>query len=488
MTKKIWAFLLAFALLTSWAPFAMASELEAESAPMETENEAAESDQEQFADAEDPENAQLNEAVALYEAGEYEEALGKFLTLAEAGNATAMAWTGFLYEQGLGTEKSVDEAMRWFTQAAELGDGYSMQYIGRLYYFGKLNDAGEADYAQALEWTQQAYDSGHVDAEMLEAVGLMYFFGNGTQTDYDQAEYWLTLAAELDRTEAMHRLGEIYDSHREDVEDHNAIARQWYERGAELDDASCKYHLACYMIDEATSEEEINRGMELCLEVAEAGNVPAMGKLAQLAMENGQYETAYAWLRKGEESGSEYSYIYDSLGFLYASGHVNGEADYEQAAHYYEHAAELGSGYALYQIGIMYQEGQHYEKSEEKAQEYFLMAEEAGYAQSAEKLAQIAMEKQDYETAYTWFSEAEEAGSEYSYVYDSLGFLYASGYVNGEADYEQAAHYYEHAAELGSGYALYQIGIMYQEGQHYEKSEEKAQKYFLMAEEAGYIE
>ncbi|WP_456402947.1 hypothetical protein [Hydrogenimonas sp.] len=61
----------------------------------------------------------LDEAIALYEASDYEEA---YVALKQhRKDAEAQYYLGMLYYEGFGVEKSLEEAKRWFKKASRQG-------------------------------------------------------------------------------------------------------------------------------------------------------------------------------------------------------------------------------------------------------------------------------------------------------------------------------------------------------------------------------
>lgn len=397
---------------------------------------------------------QYDEAVLCYDEGDYEQAFKMLFELAQTGDVTAMSWIGYLYEQGLGVDRDVVAATGWFKKAAEQGDGYSMSYLSKISY-------KDEKFEESIYWAEQARDIGYLDAEVCETIGKMYFLGDDIDQDYDEAKEWLTLAAERGRPEAIHRLGEIYQIHSENVPDHDQLAIEWYERGVALGDAACKYHLADYLQrDPNATIGMLTRSYDLFHEAIDAGNANAMLRYGTLLLQGYMGKTEHP-----EEVTEEVKEVF---------------ALFE--------ASDIATPDRIASIGDAWKNALPEVANLEEASRYYEMAAEQGSTYALEQLAQLASKSEDYETAYAYLIKAEQNGSESSYVYDMLGWLYASGHVGSEPDYDLAAQYYERSVELGSGYALYQIGTMYLQGQHYEADEEMAQEYYRLAEEAGYTE
>ena len=63
---------------------------------------------------------------------DYEKAVANYLISAEAGEAYSQYCLGWCYEKGLGVEKSVEEAEKWYRKAAEQGEKNAKERLGIL--------------------------------------------------------------------------------------------------------------------------------------------------------------------------------------------------------------------------------------------------------------------------------------------------------------------------------------------------------------------
>lgn len=71
----------------------------------------------------------FEEGERAYDDGDYAKALQLWLPLAEHGNPLAQTRLGFMYGNGIGVDRNVDEAIRWYGRASEAGQGYDMTII-----------------------------------------------------------------------------------------------------------------------------------------------------------------------------------------------------------------------------------------------------------------------------------------------------------------------------------------------------------------------
>jgi len=65
--------------------------------------------------------ADLEDAGAAYDRGDYETAIREYRPLAEKGEASAQAQLGWMYENGEGVPENDVELVKWFRKAAEQG-------------------------------------------------------------------------------------------------------------------------------------------------------------------------------------------------------------------------------------------------------------------------------------------------------------------------------------------------------------------------------
>lgn len=238
-----------------------------------------------------------------------------------------------------------------------------------------------------------------------------------------------------------------------------AMALTCFSALAEEDDGDSLYKLAREYYDRPErSEAELQRAIALFEMAAELGNEGALFDLA---------------------------YYYQ------------GERMYAKAVSYYEQLADRNHAIALYNLALIYRSDDLGERDLARAKECFSKSAEAGYAPSAVSLASMYMygvKAEDgtvlqapvYPEAVGYFLWAEALGSTDTIVYDNLGYFYCGNKNYVTPDYEKAINYYNKAIELGSGYSLFQVGLMYRDGTYYDVNLVQARDYFNRAVEAGY--
>lgn len=110
----------------------------------------------------------LNQAVALYDKQDYQNALTAFLEADTAGHFKAKRYLGLMYLKGEGVAKNEPQAFDYFKQASENGDITSQYWLGYCYENGIGTNA---DLKQAVYWYQKSAERGdHVSEPAINAL------------------------------------------------------------------------------------------------------------------------------------------------------------------------------------------------------------------------------------------------------------------------------------------------------------------------------
>lgn len=150
-----------------------------------------------------------------------------FEAKATAGEHVAQFAVAQHYHQGLGVEKDVAQAVRWYTKAAE------KNHIEAQVILGKIFESGEGlrqDFRKAAKWYDLAANIGkHAGAQF--ALAQLYFDGRGVPNDPSQALKWYRTSANRGFAKAQFRLGAIYEAGW-GVDADPAEAYKWYTLAA----------------------------------------------------------------------------------------------------------------------------------------------------------------------------------------------------------------------------------------------------------------
>ncbi|CAK0746414.1 conserved hypothetical protein [Gammaproteobacteria bacterium] len=143
--------------------------------------------------------AQFKVAEAAYRAGDYETALVYFRKSAEGGQVCAMTNVGVMVGNGEGcVVADRQEATRWYRQAAEYGEPYSMAYLARDLGMQPMNRT-EAPSSEAIKegikWLKLAVEKEHSEAALV--LGDVYAKGFGVPQDVQLAQQYYRTAQQL---------------------------------------------------------------------------------------------------------------------------------------------------------------------------------------------------------------------------------------------------------------------------------------------------
>jgi localization factor PodJL len=142
------------------------------------------------------------------------------------------------------------------------------------------------------------------------------------------------------------------------------------------------------------------------------------------------------------------------IGVRYAEG-KGVPASYDDAAKWYERAAQAGLVPAIFRLGTLYEKGLSVKKDIDIARRYYLQAAERGNAKAMHNLAVLDADGggkgANYKSASQWFRKAADRG-----VADSqfnLGILYARG-IGVEQNLAESFKWFSLAAAQGDADAV----------------------------------
>ena len=184
------------------------------------------------------------------------------------GDATGMYWLGECYSCGEGVKKDAHKAREYYKKAAagydkkaDAGDMDAMYALGTMYYSGKGVDVDKKKaftlYEQVVLTSEDPdKDSGirktvfkkyRMEAaagntRALGKLGDMYYFGWGTDVDYEEAIRWYEAAGKEGRY-AFYKIGDMYRSGA-GADLNYEKAMEWYKKGADKGEVRAMLALA----------------------------------------------------------------------------------------------------------------------------------------------------------------------------------------------------------------------------------------------------
>ena len=117
--------------------------------------------------------------------------LDEIRSAAERGDAQAQYELGRVYEEGIEIKADVNEAVKWYTKAAEQNLSMAQYLLGNILLYGERGVA--PDYPVARKWLEEAAKAGIPAAQ--RDLGKMYEQGLGGKPDPIWAWVWYDFAA-----------------------------------------------------------------------------------------------------------------------------------------------------------------------------------------------------------------------------------------------------------------------------------------------------
>lgn len=253
---------------------------------------------------------------------------------AEKGNKLAYSFLGAYYALGINVEQDIDEGIRRLSLS-----GDSALTLGLL---GDIYKDAKGDYKKAFEcYTKLAKKN---KKEGFTGLGSLYANGLGVAQDYEKAFDYYNQAAALGDFNAEYEIGNMYRFGNGTSVDYDQ-ALYWFNEAAEHGCAVAYNAMAFMYLNGIGVEEDKEKAVELFKTSAKFGNTEAM-----------------------KEVGNYYAYLI---------------FDGKKAVTWYKKALAItGSdacGEAYYELGNCYKRGFGVPQDEKKAEEYYKMAQDAGY-------------------------------------------------------------------------------------------------------------
>lgn len=132
------------------------------------------------------------------------EAIVWFTRAANLGSAAAQYRLGSFYEKGYGVNKDLKQAVSWYEKSAIAGNRKSMHNLAVLYAEGYQ---GKPNFELSMKWFREGAERGLADSQYN--LGVIYARGLGVKQDLVEAYKWFAIAAEAGDSEALKKRDEI---------------------------------------------------------------------------------------------------------------------------------------------------------------------------------------------------------------------------------------------------------------------------------------
>ena len=397
---------------------------------------------------------------------DYHQLFEQLLTQADLGDSIAQFDLAQLYQQGLGTEKSLSQALKYYHLAAAQNDLPAEYQLGILYLLGDKDL--EPNYQLGMEWLTDAAFKGNQYAQY--ALARIYEQGYHdiaghlvVEANPSQSKAMFQLASSQAYGPAQYRLAEIMT--RESPKDRSIAGlkhyrktiKKLYQGAMDSGIAAAKFPWAFYVLMDADSK--------LYAKAFEAVRLAALNGshdaefLLGLMYDRGiasevNHQQALGWFYKA----GQHPLALFVLGSYALEGKAS-EINHEQALKDLQESSAKGFPEALYNLAIYnQQQGKPFIEDLEKASA-------AGSAHAALALADYHIATRDdskkMQEARNLYETFAKEGDKLSQL--KLAYLYEQG-IGGSQDYQQALSWYGTAAQRGYPEAQYLLGRMYQLG------------------------
>lgn len=304
------------------------------------------------------------------------EAVKWYSLAADNGDFTGIDQMGYYYSVGEGVPLDKNKALAYFKKAAENNYPHAMCNYGVMFENGWGTDKNPQT---AVKWYEKGASRGETFCQ--SALGKMYLYGNGIPKSGKNAVKYLEQAAKSGNVEAMTDLAYLYGESVTEIPINYEKARIWYTKAAERGHAVAMNNLGVLYDNGRGVKKDRAEGCKWFTKAAEAGSDKgrenaALACAAAKDAGNSSEKEECQKLRVKAESG-DISAMND-YGVCLELG-KGGEKNPMEASMWYLQAAEGGNAIAMKNIGLLYELGNAgFEKNAAKAREWYLKAQQAG--------------------------------------------------------------------------------------------------------------
>ena len=407
---------------------------------------------------------------------------------------------------GLGTEKDVESAVKWFSKSAKQNSPYAAYKLGEIF-----SDENQPCYDQtkASQFYRQAFDGflsqeqEQADAQLEYRIASMYLAGKGTEKDVKAAVQWLTLSAEKENNYAAYQLGEIFSDESQTCRDKgkaNKFYRQalngFMEQDDEEADAQLEYRIANMYLDGKGVEKDMSSAVRWFSKSAEKNNSYAAYQLGEMFSDEKQlcydqekadrfYRQALNGFLKQEQDEAD-PQLECRIAGMYSAG-KGVEKDVAAAVRWFSKSADRNNFYSAYQLGELLSDKELPKDTEELKELYSslsgLSKENRKAIASIDKYQLINAlrfcSNTYYTKALTGYIESEAKDPD-----DKLEYKIAQMYHSGKGTVKndpEAFRWFSLSASKGNAYAQFQAARMLEKGEGIAANKRQAQMIYASA-------
>lgn len=312
-----------------------------------------------------------------YRLGNYNKAAEPLISKT-GKDAVADYYLGRLFLYGYGQLKNTDLAMRYFMKSAEKG------YLPAVQLMAKYSLIKEQNLEQAFRWFKQAAADGDVNAQMF--IAAAYLYGVGVKKNPELAARYYIDAAKNGNAIAQFALGERFIGSRHSG--NNKLGLAWLSKSAVNGNPKALAKLGSLYIAGKYVTKDTEKGLDLLNQAATANYIPAMLELGNYALTEHDYDHAIQWYTKAANLHDATAYLQLAHTYLQEKSPIY---DPKTGFMWTLKAAQNGLVEAKKELANLYQKGIGVDVNENLAQQWQAQANQDGNVTQVSPLALAAL-------------------------------------------------------------------------------------------------
>ena len=404
---------------------------------------------------------------------DFQKAEQLLLTESKSGNVLAIHDLGKLHSTDKLGAKDEEKSLRYYSEAlkgflevepsSKKLKPYVQYRIGKMYCYGS---GTEQNYQKAFEWFERSAKQKNKFAQY--SLANLYYYGNGVEKDLSLAFLWYQKSSAQGQPYASYVIAQMY-SKGEYVSQSEETAQRYYKdalsgflklESKDQADDNLYYKLGSMFKNGLGTDIDMDRAIDYFKRSAEMNNKNGLyeyGKALLLGEHIPQdKEKAVKLLEKAIKLENTNAKRFFALELI-SGEHL--DQDIDKGLAMLTECADSRDAYACYKLGQIYFKREIVLQDLDKAEKYFLLAEDNEFTQYALGKLYLQKEKYDVQKAVDYFETSADKNNWSSY---QLGRLYLFGAEGLEKDKEKSVEWLTKSANDGNEYAQNMLNNMAQ--------------------------
>ena len=404
---------------------------------------------------------------------DFQKAEQLLLTESKSGNVLAIHDLGKLHSTDKLGAKDEEKSLRYYSEAlkgflevepsSKKLKPYVQYRIGKMYCYGS---GTEQNYQKAFEWFERSAKQKNKFAQY--SLANLYYYGNGVEKDLSLAFLWYQKSSAQGQPYASYVIAQMY-SKGEYVSQSEETAQRYYKdalsgflklESKDQADDNLYYKLGSMFKNGLGTDIDMDRAIDYFKRSAEMNNKNGLyeyGKALLLGEHIPQdKEKAVKLLEKAIKLENINAKRFFALELI-SGEHL--DQDIDKGLAMLTECADSRDAYACYKLGQIYFKREIVLQDLDKAEKYFLLAEDNEFTQYALGKLYLQKEKYDVQKAVDYFETSADKNNWSSY---QLGRLYLFGAEGLEKDKEKSVEWLTKSANDGNEYAQNMLNNMAQ--------------------------